>query len=111
MDNNRKKTALVTGGTNGIGFAIAKMLVERKFNVCVCSRTKERVNYAYSELSKNNSNSLFADTVDVLDDESIDKFSTKVLSEFGSIDILINNVGGGGRWGNESILRLRKNMG
>jgi len=105
MNSNRNKTALVTGGTNGIGFAIAKMLVDRQFNVCVCSRTTERVNYAFSELSRNKSNRIFADTVDVLDDKSIDKFSSKVLSEFGSIDILINNVGGGGRWGNESILK------
>ncbi len=78
--DNKNKTALVTGGTNGIGLSIAKMLVERKFNVCVCSRTKERVNHALSELSRNNSNRLFADTVDVLDDISIDKFTTKVLS-------------------------------
>ena len=106
--DNKNKTALVTGGTNGIGFAIAKMLVERQFNVCVCSRTKRRVNYAFSELSRNKSN--VADTVDVLDDKSIDKFSSKVLSEFGSIDILINNVGGG-RWGNESILKTTKDLG
>ena len=41
---------------------------------------------------------------DVLDHVDIEKLKTRIISEFGEIDILINNLGGGGRWGHDDIL-------
>ena len=81
------------------------MFAQKDYNVCVFSRTKKRVEYALSELSKESKNRIYAEIVDVLDDKNIEDFCSNVSSEFGEIDILINNVGGGGRWGNESVLK------
>lgn len=67
------KTALVTGGTHGIGLAIAEALREEGVDVVVVSR---RNGY----------------------DLSNPETSVKVLKDYPDIDILINNVGGGGRW-------------
>ena len=108
--NIKNKTVLITGGTNGIGLSIARMFSKKELNICVCSRSRERVNFAYSELSRNNKNRVYAETADVLNDASVEEFCQKVLSEFEGIDILVNNVGGGGRWGNESILKTKEKV-
>ena len=42
---------------------------------------------------------------DILDRDFPDKFSLKVLRYFKKIDILIHNVGGGGRWGNDDLFK------
>ena len=108
MSDKKTKTVLVTGGTNGIGLSIARAFAQKNYNICVFSRTQKRVENALLVLSKENKNRVYAGIVDVLDDKSIDDFCTKVSSEFGEIDILINNVGGGGRWGDESVLKTKQ---
>ncbi|MGV8837443.1 SDR family NAD(P)-dependent oxidoreductase [Cellvibrio sp.] len=48
-----QKTALVTGGNSGIGYATAKLLKEKGYDVTICGRNSERVNQAATELGVN----------------------------------------------------------
>ena len=97
------KTALVTGGTHGIGKSIAISLARAGCNVAVFSRDREKVELMNSILSKlcDKHICLIADT---LNDEDCLRIISSITSSWGGVDILINNVGGGGRWGNECIL-------
>ena len=96
------KNAVITGGTHGIGLATAIALGNEGCNVAVCSRTSERVESAISELNNNNIKNIGMQ-VDVLKPNTIKVFCRKVIEEWETIHILINNVGGGGRWGSEII--------
>tara|TARA_Y100000590_G_scaffold389892_1_gene465250 strand:+ start:181 stop:963 length:783 start_codon:yes stop_codon:yes gene_type:complete len=96
------KYAVVTGGTHGIGLATALNLAREGCNVAVCSRTNERINVAI-ELIEKFKVKCIGMQVDVLEPETINKFCDYIIQEWGSIDILVNNVGGGGRWGKENI--------
>ena len=96
------KNAVVTGGTHGIGLATALALSREGCNVAVCSRTSERVEYTVRELKKEKVECI-GTQVDVLNPDDIRKFCEGVIEKWGTIHILINNVGGGGRWGSEVV--------
>jgi 3-oxoacyl-[acyl-carrier protein] reductase len=96
------KYALVTGGSHGIGLNIALALAEEGCNVSICARNKERVEKAVKEI-KSRSVQAVGISADVMIVEDIDKVIKTIIDSWGTIHILINNVGGGGRWGNESV--------
>jgi len=98
----RGKAALVTGGSHGIGLAVAKELSRMGCRVAVCSRTKERLKEASSLLNKNSAEHLLIQA-DVLQPGACDIVMDKIVSHWGELHILVNNVGGGGRWGKENI--------
>lgn len=104
------RNAVVTGGTHGIGLAIAKMLVLSGHNVSVCSRTQERVDAACEELRAVSKNVVHAGLADAVDLGTIESYCKSVNQTFGGVDILINNVGGGGRWGNASVLKTESQI-
>ncbi|MBU0791699.1 MAG: SDR family NAD(P)-dependent oxidoreductase, partial [Gammaproteobacteria bacterium] len=97
------KYALVTGGTHGIGLAIALELAGEGCNVAVCSRTKERVDNAVELIRKKGVDSI-GEVVDVLNPNDIDRMIDIIFSEWGGVSILVNNVGGGGRWGSTDVI-------
>lgn len=84
------KTALITGSTAGIGFAIAKQLVAEGASVVVNGRTQERVEAAISELKKGNPG---AHVTGVAADFSKAEEVTAITQQVPEVDILINNVG------------------
>ena len=96
------KFAVVTGGTHGIGLATATALADEGCNVAVCSRTKTRVDETLSQLKSKNVD-CFGMQVDVLEKDDISKFCKEIVSRWNTLDILVNNVGGGGRWGSEIV--------
>ena len=96
------KYALVTGGTHGIGRSIALALADEGCHVAVCSRTKERVAETVKELESRGVSALGIQA-DVMREKDIRKVMQKVIGEWGTLHILVNNVGGGGRWGKEII--------
>jgi len=104
--NLKGKKALVSGGTHGIGEAIAIGLANEGCSVCVFSRTKERVNKMKTKL-----NNLDIDNIclvaDVLDNDSYQYVENEVNSKWGGVDIVINNIGGGGRWGDPDLLKTK----
>ena len=92
------KYALVTGGSHGIGREIALILAEEGCNVAICARNPERVAVVTKEIELLDVESIGipADVFKPFDIENVMKW---VIEKWGTIHILINNVGGGGRWG------------
>jgi len=96
------KYVVVTGGTHGIGKSIALDLADEGCNVAVFSRTQERVDEMKLCL-KNKNVDYICEQVDVFVEEKVKMIMEMIDKKWGRVDILINNVGGGGRWGNEII--------
>lgn len=82
------KTALVSGSTTGIGFAIAKALVQEGATVYINGRSEERVNAAISSI-KQPKGVLLPAVFDLSEPSGIEKLIIKVPS----VDILVNNLG------------------
>ncbi len=99
----KNKYALVTGGTHGIGRAIALTLANEGCNVAVCSRTPSRIQETQKQLKAKGVDCL-AIQADVTIREDINRVFNKIIKKWGTLHILINNVGGGGRWGQEDII-------
>ena len=101
------RTALITGGTSGIGKAVAEAFLRAGANVIITSRTKERAEEIAVSLDKP-FESQFTKGIQ-LDNENVAEFKTSfsnLLKDIGAakIDILVNNAGvRGGRWGNTSM--------
>jgi NAD(P)-dependent dehydrogenase (short-subunit alcohol dehydrogenase family) len=89
----KNKNALITGGSQGIGFAIAKALAEEGCNVAIGARGRERLARAAAELSKFGvkANPI---AVDFTIEEGCRTFVENAVAALGGCDILVNNVGG-----------------
>lgn len=86
------KTAVVTGGTRGIGRAISEGLADAGADVVPTSRTEADVEAAVSAVEERGADSLVA-TLDVADDANVDAVFDRVDDELGGVDILVNNAG------------------
>lgn len=93
--NLNGKTAIVTGGANGIGKACCEMLSAFGANVVVSDYNLEAAQKTSKEINENGGKTIAIDC-DVTQDEALVNLVDKTLQEFGSIEILVNNVGGGG---------------
>ena len=107
--NFKNKNVFISGGTHGIGLSCALSFAKYGANVITFSRDKKKINNTKKLLGKFNISSLVMNG-DALSEKSLKKVAQTVLKKFNKIDILINNVGGGGRWGNESIFKTKKNV-
>lgn len=86
------RTAVVIGGTSGLGRAIAVALARSGANVVPCGRRKELVAEVCAEI-KSVGRKTLQKTVDVSSRESIDALRGAVLEKFGGADILVNAAG------------------
>lgn len=86
------QTAIVTGGTRGIGAAIANTLAEFGADVVPTSRTNRDVENTVASVRKRGSRSLVCPT-DVTDRTAVEELFERVDEELGSIDIVVNNAG------------------
>ena len=87
------KVAVVTGGSMGIGEGIAIALAECGADVVVCARREGPVNEVADKIKALGRRSMGA-SVDVMDFTQIPAFLDRVVDEFGSLDIMVNNAGG-----------------
>ena len=89
------KTAIVTGGSAGIGFATAKALYSEGVSVAIVARDSERLEKAANAIRAlpDRGNKVITIAADLTQAESIETVVSKTLETFGQIDILINNAG------------------
>ncbi len=89
--STEKKTALVTGGSKGIGFGVAKALLQMNYNVAITSRSLSSAEKAAGKLSE------YGDIIgleaDVRSFESQKNAVQKLLDKWGRLDVLIANAG------------------
>ncbi|KYH25037.1 3-phenylpropionate-dihydrodiol/cinnamic acid-dihydrodiol dehydrogenase [Halalkalicoccus paucihalophilus] len=88
LDN---KTAVVTGSSSGIGFAIAQHLATEGANVVVNSRSQDRAEDAADEID--GGDTVLPIEADVTDRSSLQSLADRTVEEFGSLDIWVNNAG------------------
>ena len=86
------KTAVVIGGTSGIGLAIARGLAEAGANVIPTGRRPALVEAAAKEIRNRGSKSLVL-ACDITDDQAIETLLEAAVNEFGGVDILVNSAG------------------
>src|SRR5215211_468771 len=87
------KTAIVTGGSSGIGLATIRLLVSEGMNVATCARRGDRLQTAMETIEVPQGQVLLAEEADVLDGARMSKFVESVAKRTGSIGVLINNAG------------------
>ncbi|MBA2378673.1 MAG: SDR family oxidoreductase [Blastocatellia bacterium] len=87
------KTALVTGGSIGIGFAIAEALLKAGAKVFICGRSKKDLRQAVEWLSA--SGQVEGEVCDVRSEEQVRMMMDEAERVFGRLDILVNNAGTG----------------
>lgn len=90
---SENRIAVVTGGTEGIGFAIAKSLVRAGIGVFICGRNRTKLRDAISDLS--NYGSAGGEVCDVRSEDQVRQMLEEAERVFGGIDILVNNAGMG----------------
>jgi NAD(P)-dependent dehydrogenase (short-subunit alcohol dehydrogenase family) len=84
-----ERAALITGGSSGIGLAIARMLKEDGFELTLAARTRDKVETAAAELRAH------AVTADVVDAEDCARIVEEHRARHGRLDVLVNSAGVG----------------
>src|SRR5688572_8941434 len=87
----KDKIAVVTGGTKGIGYAIAERLLEAGAKVFICARNKPELRLALERLSA--SGRVEGEICDVRSEEQVRMMLEEAARVFGGLDILVNNAG------------------
>ena len=87
------KTALVTGGSRGLGRHAAMALAKEGCNVAICARERKVLDQATVELQGLGARALGVQA-DVSSTEDIGRLFQETVEAFGPVDVLINNVGG-----------------
>ena len=110
------RVAAVTGGSRGVGYAIAQALLAEGCRVAICARDKARLDAAARSLSETRdtqrpsetlktqrpSDAVLAHPADVAKSGDVEDFVRLAASHFGGLDILVHNAGGGGAAGLEA---------
>jgi len=93
MQNIENKTALITGGSKGIGYGIAEALLAKGVNVAITSRSQESADKAAESLAKNAKGEVHGLQADVRSFENQQTCVNAVLDKWGKLDIVIANAG------------------
>ena len=88
-----ERVALVTGGAQGLGLAIARSLAEQGATVALLDVQAEAVSSAAEQLAAETSHETLALECDVRQKEQVDASVARIVDRFGRLDILVNNAG------------------
>ena len=91
--NPESKVAIVTGGSRGIGRAIARALADAGATVIITARNEHDLSNAVSQLKQTRSGSVAGFVCDVRDYDQVKQVFADVAKTFGGVDILVNNAG------------------
>lgn len=110
MESLSGKLAVVTGGTRGIGRAIAERLLGEGAAVAICGRSTQSVQTALGSLRP--LGRVFGIAADVTQPDQVSGLFTAVDREFGGLDILVNNAGQGvfGKVADMTLEQWRSNI-
>ena len=90
LDN---RVAIVTGGSRGIGYAVAEALLGDGASVAISGTRDEHLKKAESQLTSRFSGRVLARRADVRDESQVASFVDATVKQFGGLDILVNNAG------------------
>jgi 3-oxoacyl-[acyl-carrier protein] reductase len=87
------RRAIVTGGSKGLGFAIAAELLAEGASVALCSRHGDELTGAVERLTKDAAGTVTGQVCDVTNPEQVTAFIEAAADALGGVDILVNNAG------------------
>lgn len=89
-----EKVVVITGGSSGLGLALAGLFCELSVNVILIARDKNKLETAKSELEARHANAKISlVSLDILDESKVNDAMNAIEAQFGRIDILINSAG------------------
>ena len=89
----KDKSAVVTGGTKGIGRGIAEALRRESVSVCIAARHQSEIDEAVRELNQGDEGRAIGFVCDVRDHDQVRAMIGYTVKELGGLDILVNNAG------------------
>lgn len=93
MRNLTNKTAIITGGSKGIGYGIAAALLAEGMKVAITSRSQEAADKAVAELKKIGKGEVLGIAADVRQFDSQKEAVDKVMTKWGQLDLVVANAG------------------
>ncbi len=87
------KIAIVTGGSDGLGYATARLLAAEGAKVAICARRAEHLTAAADRLAQETGGTLEAVRADVTEPADCEALIGRAVEAFGGLDILVNNAG------------------
>ncbi len=87
------KVVVITGGSRGLGLALAEECASRGAKIAICARDPQELEVARRQVRFKSAADVFTQTCDVTSNQEVGEFLAAVLSRFGRIDVLINNAG------------------
>lgn len=89
------KVAIVTGGSKGIGYAIAEALARAGADIVICARHEDEVARAAAELERAGGGRVIGVRCDMRVEEDVRRLVDRAVTEHGRLDVLVNNAGVG----------------
>jgi len=86
------RVAIVTGGSRGIGRAIAQMLASEGVDVAICARQRQALDEAAKALAQDTGRRVIPIVADTMSSESVAHLVDATLTAFGRLDVLVNNA-------------------
>lgn len=93
--SNTIKTALITGGTKGIGYGVAEVLIKEGIKVAITGRNEETVNAATAQLNQIKEGYALGIVADVRNFESQQNAVNQIVEHWGGLDVMVANAGVG----------------
>ena len=93
MKGLENKTALITGGSKGIGYGIAEAMIQQHANVAITSRSKAAADKAAEQLNKLGKGEAIGFAADVRNAGDQQKVVEAIIKKWGNLDVLVANAG------------------